>query len=333
LSGSLRETIVPALPMRLKTTNTNTSTFLGVIAAVFYVSISVLMTFFNKAVLTHYNFKYANFILLIQLISTVLLLQLFKLLKLIQFDRFNFEKAKKLYIVSLFYAFNAGIALAALSSLNIPVYGSLKRLTLVMVLIGEWILLKRKSSLRIIFAVSLIIIGAVVMGIGDIEFNMLAYFMATVSCFSQTCYLLFLAKTKLDTGLNTFEMLFYNCLLSAPMLFCLVLLTGELRNALSYSRLFDIEFLVCLCGAVLLGSILNYAIFICTLVNSPLTLVVTGQLKTVLSTFFGLFAFGGVDMRFLNLLGLCVNTLGGLLYAWFKYLEQQKKDHSDKEIP
>jgi len=58
-----------------------------------------------------------------------------------------------------------------------------------------------------------------------------------------------------------------------------------------------------------------------------------GQLKTVLSTFFGLFAFGGVDMRFLNLLGLCVNTLGGLLYAWFKYLEQQKKDHSDKEIP
>jgi hypothetical protein len=56
-------------------------------------------------------------------------------------------------------------------------------------------------------------------------------------------------------------------------------------------------------------------------------------LKTVLSTFFGLFAFGGIELSFLNLLGLCVNTAGGVLYAWFKYLEQQKKEHSDKENP
>lgn len=82
------------------------------------------------------------------------------------------------------------------------------------------------------------------MGYADVEFDLAGYVMATISCFSQACYLLFLAKTKIDTGINTFEMLFYNCLISMPFVFIFTLFTGEFSAALAYPNLLHIDFLV-----------------------------------------------------------------------------------------
>ena len=89
--------------------------------------------------------------------------------------------------------------------------------------------------------------------------------------------------------------------------------------------------------------LLNYFLFLCSTVNSPLATSITGnlttnkhkqtkicvgQLKSILQTIFGLFTFGGVTLTFSLSVGLLTSTMGGIWYGYIKYAEQantQKK--------
>lgn len=77
--------------------------------------------------------------------------------------------------------------------------------------------------------------------------------------------------------------------------------------------------------ALLVGMLLNYALFLCTLANSALTTTVVGVLKGVASTLLGFFLLGGVKLSALHVAGIAVNTTGGVAYTWVTYLEKQRR--------
>jgi len=301
----------------------STITHLG--AAVFYAFISISTTFFNKAVLSVYDFQCKNFILLSQHIFTIGILHIMRSVKLIDFPNPQFHKCIELLPVSLLYSLNVGIALSALSHLNIPMYGALKRMTILFVLIGESIFLGKHSSSQIKQSVLVIVCGALVAGAGDLEFDFLGYVMALLSCLSQTAYLLYVAKTGAETGINSFGLLFYNSLLAIPFVLVIVLYTSELSTVLDYPRLGDNGFQLVLIANLVLGSLLNYSMFLCTTTNSALTTTVVGQVKNAVSLLLGFFLLGGVTVTFVNLVGLILNTLGGIWYAYIKYDEKKSQ--------
>jgi solute carrier family 35 protein len=168
---------------------------------------------------------------------------------------------------------------------------------------GEYIVLKKRQSIPIVISVVFIAIGAIVAGMGDLEFSFIGYLLGMLSCISQAGYLLFVAKKEEETGMSTFSLLFYNSAISLPFVVLMIFGTGELSGVLAYPRLFDFDFLVrgfkctniytfvvtgqltyhdywsklVLLGSSLLGSFLNYAIFLCATVTSPLTLTVSGM--------------------------------------------------------
>jgi solute carrier family 35 protein len=86
-----------------------------------------------------------------------------------------------------------------------------------------------------------------------------------------------------------------------------------------------------------MGAVLNYAIFLCTSVNSPLTTTVVGCLKNISTAYIAMLGFGtalrlgslshraGGDYVFSwpNFIGLNIAMSGGLVYAKVKY-EAQK---------
>lgn len=76
--------------------------------------------------------------------------------------------------------------------------------------------------------------------------------------------------------------------------------------------------------SLVMGILLNFTMFLCTIVNSALTTTIVGVLKGVGSTTFGFVLLGGVEVHGLNVIGLIVNTIGGLWYSYAKY-EQKKK--------
>ncbi|KAJ0944594.1 hypothetical protein HanPSC8_Chr03g0118561 [Helianthus annuus] len=87
----------------------------------------------------------------------------------------------------------------------------------------------------------------------------------------------------------------------------------------------SVYFFVMFVLSLVMGIILNYTMFLCTIVNSALTTTIVGVLKGVGSTTLGFFLLGGVQVHFLNVSGLVINTLGGLWYSLAKYQEKMRR--------
>ena len=57
-----------------------------------------------------------------------------------------------------------------------------------------------------------------------------------------------------------------------------------------------------------------------------------GVLKGVLSTFLAFFLLGGVQFNLLNIVGICMNTAGGVLYTVSKYRNKYYNKHHYKAL-
>nr|CAB3469564.1 unnamed protein product [Digitaria exilis] len=83
--------------------------------------------------------------------------------------------------------------------------------------------------------------------------------------------------------------------------------------------------------SLVMGIVLNFTMFWCTIVNSALTTTIVGVLKGVGSTTLGFVLLGGVEVHALNVTGLLINTFGGVWYSYAKY--KQKKRTTRKIEP
>ncbi|XP_021903171.1 UDP-galactose/UDP-glucose transporter 7 [Carica papaya] len=149
--------------------------------------------------------------------------------------------------------------------------------------------------------------------------------MALTSVFFQTMYLVLVEKSGAEDGLSSIEIMFYNSFLSLPFLLSLIIITGEFPNSVSvlFAKSSSLSFLIILLLSLVMGILLNFTMFLCTIVNSALTTTIVGVLKGVGSTTLGFVLLGGVQVHALNITGLVINTAGGVWYSYAKY--QQKK--------
>lgn len=234
----------------------------------------------------------------------------------------------KLLLVSILYSANVGMALSALSFMAIPMYTTFKRLTIVFVLFGEYLVLNINPKPMVIFSVAIMSIGAFIAGAGDLDFSIIGYSFASLSSIIQASYLTIIAKKQKELNVNTFDLMFYNSILSLPFVIIFIVLSGDWLKALSYPELASPGFIIYLIIACVSGALLNYSIFLCTTVNSPLTLTVSGQVKSLITLLFGIFTFGGIELTVLNVSGILLNTSGSISYSIVKYYEKFKKDNS-----
>jgi len=303
----------------------DTSIFINVAAALFYGAVSIASTFFNKAVLTVYHFNFTAFLLLTQLIFQLIVLEGMKASKLISYPQLNLQRGQQLLPVALLYSINVMVSLSALNMLNVPMYGVLKRLTILFALVGEYYFLKKTTSWQLKQSVFVIVSGAIIAGLGDLTFDLFGYCFAFLSCFAQAAYLIYVAKSGVETGVNSFGLLSYNSLLSLPFVSLFALVNGDIEGVMNYEQMWNSNFQLCFWTNLVLSSLLNYSLFLCTTVNSPLTTTIMGQLKNALSILLGLFLLGGVEITPLNLFGFILNTFGGFWYSIIKYQEKEKK--------
>lgn len=83
------------------------------------------------------------------------------------------------------------------------------------------------------------------------------------------------------------ELLLYNGILSLPVLLAIILATGEVWESVECIKTQFAEttlFLPLLVSTLLMGSLLNYCLFLCTLCNSALTTTIVGTLRSVFGT-------------------------------------------------
>merc|ERR1712012_795549 len=133
-------------------------------------------------------------------------------------------------------------------------------------------------------------------------------------------------------------MLLYNALLSAPFLFSVSLALGDFQAIFEYKYINDTGFLFTFLCSCILGFVINFAVFVNTSVNSPLTQTVTGQFKDILVLFLGIIIFRDVQFSLVNAVGVALSLVGSFIYAYTKFKEMpgntlptkaQKEDHRE----
>ncbi|XP_010525916.1 PREDICTED: putative UDP-sugar transporter DDB_G0278631 [Tarenaya hassleriana] len=307
------------------------SSFLSLFAAVSYGIASMAMVFINKAVIMQYSSSMT--LLTLQQLATALLIFFGRRMGYTKAKGIDMATGKKLLPVSLFYNANVAFALASLKGVNIPMYIAIKRLTPLAVLIAGYFSGKGRPTTQVAFSVFLTAAGCVIAAVGDFSFDLFGYGMALTSVFFQTMYLVLVEKSGANDGLSSVEIMFYNSFLSLPFLFFLIVVTGEFPSSMSIllAKCSYLSFLLILIISLVMGIVLNFTMFLCTIVNSALTTTIVGVLKGVASTTLGFVLFGGVEVHGLNVTGLVVNTAGGVWYSYAKY--QQKKAKPSKLMP
>jgi len=305
----------------------------GFLIAVSYGVISISITFFNKAVFAVYNFEGSNTLTFGQILFALIFLDLMKRKKLLDYEDFNVETAKTLLPLALSFCGMAATGLAALKYVNIPMFSALRRLTTFVVIAGQYLVLKKNVSQEEIWSVIVMVIGAMIAGWGDITFDLYGYLMTAINCLVTAAYLVLIAQKSQQTGLQTFGLMYYNNILSIPFMAIFTVAT-DWDFLVSYDQWLNIGFQMCFFMSLALAFLLNYCVFLCSIMNSPLTTSITGQLKNILSTVFGLFMFGGVVMTPSLTVGLTMSTVAGCWYGYIKYAEkaEQTRRENEKDI-
>ncbi|XP_042445775.1 UDP-N-acetylglucosamine transporter UGNT1-like isoform X1 [Zingiber officinale] len=298
----------------------------GAFAAISYMSCAVLLVMFNKAALSSYNFPSANVITLFQMISSICLLYAMRRWRIISFANGESHKTGLVPLQTVLHTLPLSIAyllymLAVMESVrgvNVPMYTTLRRTTVVFTMIVEYLLTRQKYTYPIVGSVVLIVLGAFVAGARDLSFDFYGYGMVFTANMTTAIYLATINRVGKSSGLNSFGLMWCNGIVCGPILLFLTYIRGELELTMNFPYLHSLGFQALMLFSCILAFFLNYCIFLNTTLNSALTQTMCGNLKDLFTIGLGWLLFGGLPFDALNVIGQALGFVGSGFYAYCK---------------
>ena len=139
-------------------------------AAVLYGTCSVSIAFINKFLMTTLEFDYPVFIMIIQMLVTIIILEILSWFGVVEMPKYTLQRGKMFALPALFYGLNSVLALSALSHMNIALYGVLKRcVPMVTMVLSVLILKKGWPSMQTMGSVMFLTLGCIIAGMVDIS--------------------------------------------------------------------------------------------------------------------------------------------------------------------
>ncbi|CAA3019922.1 UDP-sugar transporter sqv-7 [Olea europaea subsp. europaea] len=195
----------------------------GAYAAISYMICAVLLVLFNKAALSSYNFPSANVITLCQMICSCCWLYALRRWKLISFNSKEslaigessktLVPLKTLIVTSplaVTYLLYMMVTMESVRGVNVPMYTTLRRTTVVFTMIVEYVLVRQKYTRPILGSVALIVLGAFIAGARDLSFDSYGYLVVFLSNISTAIYLATISRLGKSSGLNSFGLMWCN---------------------------------------------------------------------------------------------------------------------------
>lgn len=293
----------------------------AVAACALYGTSSVAITFFNKAVFSVFHFHYPVFMTLVQILFCLAALRIANALGFLKLPPVTKELAITVFPLAFFWWLYAVTGLVALRYLTIPMFSTLRKFTSLVVLVGETLILRKRSPPSVWLSVLLIVAGGCLAGATDRSASAIGYLLVGICCVATAAYLVLIVRVGASSGLDSVGMLYYNNLLSLPLVLSFLAVgTSELRFVRSFPSLSSPTFWGVFGASSALATVLNFSVFFCTNVNSPLATTVTGQVKDMVTISVGSFAFGDVTLTPPNVAGLLLSILGSALFCGVKHV-------------
>ncbi|KAI8621827.1 hypothetical protein BC830DRAFT_1092421 [Chytriomyces sp. MP71] len=323
-----------------------------VIAILAYCGASITMTVFNKVVLSTYNFKMPFLVLAMQSICTTLMVVLFGNFNLITYRKYNSYDAKRWFPISCALVAMIYTGAKALQYMAIPVFTVFKNLTIILIAYGELLFFKGSPVTTIIFgSFALLVLSSVISGWADISSGRVmkkgadevsigvAYFWMLLNCLCTAFFSLSLRAKIKDVGFKDFDTVFFNNLLSIPVLLVLSLFFEGSGAADTYVRFINPgeegDSFFWLMFAITVSSVsafaISYASSWCVRVTSSTTFSMVGALNKLPISVSGMMFFGD-PISFGSVSGVMIAFAGGILYSYGKS-EQAKANATQGMLP
>ncbi|KAH1252818.1 Nucleotide-sugar uncharacterized transporter 3 [Glycine max] len=188
----------------------------------------------------------------------------------------------------LFFSCQKLVTMESVRGVNVPMYTTLRRTTVVFTMLVEIMLVGQRYSPSVIFSVSLIVFGAFVVGARDLSFDAYGYATVFLSNITTAIYLATIARVGRipckTSGLNSFGLMWCNGVICGPFLLFWTLVRGDLKMTLNFPYLLSPSFI---------------------------------DLFTI---GFGWIIFGGLPFDFWNVVGQLLGFVGSGLYAYYKLI-------------
>eukprot|EP00184_Porphyridium_aerugineum_P003778 CAMPEP_0184699724 /NCGR_PEP_ID=MMETSP0313-20130426/5886_1 /TAXON_ID=2792 /ORGANISM="Porphyridium aerugineum, Strain SAG 1380-2" /LENGTH=385 /DNA_ID=CAMNT_0027158847 /DNA_START=209 /DNA_END=1366 /DNA_ORIENTATION=+ len=286
---------------------------------------SLAAVFINKALMAAYNFRFSLTLYFFQAVCTVSIISILRLFGATPSMALGKETFLNLVPCAILSWCNVVCGLKALEHVNIPMFSTLRQLTVLFTLGSEIVALGKYPSMGIFLSVLLMAAGSVMGGLTDSTFTVLGYVLVFMNNTLTALYLVF-AKRALsnENSLSPLVLAFYLFGFNSIPTFILWVGTGEAKvvylllttNADYHTLSFGFMLMMSSVSAFAI----TYFTMLSTDLTSPLTTTVAAQVKTSLQNILGMFSWGYVANA-LNVTGLMIALAGNCAFALVKYKE------------
>lgn len=304
-----------------------------------YCASSILMTVTNKYVLSGYDFNLNFFMLACQSIICIATIGTLKALGVITYRQFNKDEAKKWSPIAVLLVAMIYTSSKALQFLSIPVYTIFKNLTIILIAYGEVLWFGGKVTTMALGSFILMVLSSVIACYGDSSdakspsdtISLYAgYFWMFTNCFASAAFVLIMRKRIKLTNFKDFDTMYYNNLLSIPILLILSIVFED-WSVTNINLNFPVDnrtptiMAIIFSGASSVG--ISYCSAWCVRVTSSTTYSMVGALNKLPIALSGLVFFDAA-VNFWSVSSIFVGFVAGLVYAVAK--QKQQKDNAQQ---
>lgn len=189
------------------------------LTALFYGVTSFAVIFVNKSVMTDFDFPYFDFLAFFQFLVTTIILGILIWFRKIDVPTLNYDIFIQVFPISIMFLGNIISGLGGTRSLNLPMFTVLRRFSILMTMIAEFMILGVKPTSPIVISVAMMVSGALLAAMYDLRFDALGYFMIFLNNTFTTLNGVWMKKASLSGRCNKMGLLFYNSMFSAIVMF------------------------------------------------------------------------------------------------------------------
>ena len=289
----------------------------SLLVCIFYASCAILLSLNNKLVLSSYNFNFPVCITLFQQLGAGLIISLLSMCGLVKVPSITQVIGKDSILVSLAFLSNTICGFAGLRLVDIPMFLTLRRLTTIFTLLGEYIFLHQYQSGSVVLSLAVIMIGAIIAGYSTLTNNIYGLLFTLGNDVLTALYLNFVARFSKNTGIRSYQLMYVNAMLSIPSLIIIAYFTGEFSTLMTFPHWSEFGFQIAIALTSFMGVVMVYSTILCSTYNSPVATSVTGNLKDLVLTVTGALIFKD-HLSTMSIIGISVSFLGAYSYSYLK---------------
>ncbi|KAF8061338.1 GONST1 [Scenedesmus sp. PABB004] len=261
---------------------------------------SAALTLLNKKVLVHYDFHALHALLAFHCALAVALVRGAGALGWAEVEPLSWELVRLWVPVNLIFVGMLATNFYALQLVGVGMVSVLKNLSNLFIIAGDWALFRRSYSWHVWVCLALMVASVFAGGATDLRFSWAGYGWQMVNNVFTAGYALYLSRvterasvaTHDHRPLNQMSMVYYNNLLSLPLIGLLVLMRAELSGFWGQPALYDRGFQ----ALAVLGGALGFVISLSSIWFVSLTTAtfysLVGSFNKVLVAAVGIWWFG-----------------------------------------